>query len=54
MGEVEEPALSEVEWDLLLAYRGTDIPVEKRIPPLCCASVGMTTPLGLAIFGLPI
>ena len=48
MGEVEEPALSEVEWDLLLDYRGTGIPVEKRIPPLRCASVGMTTPLGQA------
>jgi hypothetical protein len=23
MGEVEEPALSEVEWDLLLCHRGT-------------------------------
>jgi hypothetical protein len=29
MGEVEEPALSEVEWDLLLGHCGTDIPIEK-------------------------
>ena len=32
--------------DLLVSHRGTDIPVEKRIPPLRCASVGMTTPFG--------
>jgi hypothetical protein len=48
MGEVEEPALSEVEWDLLLCHPGTGIPVEKRIPPLRCAPVGMTTPFGQA------
>jgi hypothetical protein len=44
MDEVGEPALSEAEWDLLVGHRGIDIPVEKRIPPLRCASVGMTTP----------
>ena len=32
--------------DLLVSHRGTDILVEKRIPPLRCASVGMTTPFG--------
>jgi hypothetical protein len=48
MGEVEEPVLSEVEMDLLPGHRGTDIPVEKRIPPLRCASVGMTTLFGQA------
>jgi hypothetical protein len=45
MGEVEEPALSEVEWDLLLCHPDTGIPVEKQIPPLRCAAVGMKTPL---------
>jgi hypothetical protein len=29
-------------------FAGTDIPVGKRIPPLRCASVGMTTLLGQA------
>jgi hypothetical protein len=46
MGEVDEPALSEVERDLLVGYRGTGIPVEQRIPPLRYATVGMTAPFG--------
>jgi hypothetical protein len=46
-GEGVIPTGGEAEWrDLLVSHRGTDIPVEKRIPPLRCASVGMTTPFG--------